>query len=227
MNRSDIHALRGLTNPVANVPQTSVGSVLSFWSIVTMLSIYLSVGSNPYASLKEWAKGTVVVLWQDTMKAVKQYGWNMVSKVGKDSAKDYVDTLVQTMKESVGDFSEIPTEAAKIVNYYHYSEIALAVLIGFTSEVWCEKLRKTGNFSFVRASVYSAGIYGSFVAVRISLLTKKAVDALGSVGIEELTWNSIKEMLYSLIESYVPDFTAPEPTKPPKPDIRDYGEELP
>ena len=61
MNRSDIHALRGLTNPVANVPQTSVGSVLSFWSIVTMLSIYLSVGSNPYASLKEWANQPVYV----------------------------------------------------------------------------------------------------------------------------------------------------------------------
>ena len=213
---------------VAVPAQQNTGYRLTTWVALTLVSISTMLGTAAYFSpdLQEWGQALAVKMYQETLNAAIQFGWDLTVKAGAEAAKDFADDLIDSMQESVGKFANLPEATRQAVQTMHMVEFGVSVLLGLGAEYWCEKFRKKGNFSFVRASVYSAGIYGSSVGLRTVLLTQQVFNIGASMDQQIVDWWAVKEMVHGLIDAVVPEADK-EPKNKKKRDIRDYGEEIP
>ena len=178
----------------------AAGWRVSTWVAVTLTS--LGIMSQFYVELKDWGTGVVVRIWNDTVAWAMTYGIDFGTDFGREAATEYINGLIDNMKDSVGSFANMPGEAAAALKKAQYWEAGISVALGLASEWWVERFRKKGDFSWTRALVYISAMYGGSVAARNAYLTHKAVSVFSDFdGSSLVDWEAIRAQLHGMVSS--------------------------
>ena len=210
-------------------PPRNRGWSFSTWVALTLVSVSTMVGGGMYATgrLQEFCRALAITLYQEAINETIRRGWNLAKTMGREKAKDYADSLIDTVAEAVGSLDAMPQAAAEAVRAYRWVEMGLSILLGAGTEFWVEKWRKKGDFSVVRSFGYMAGYYGSLVGLRVVVFTETVTAMLSSVESEAfIDWYGIKDFVRQLIDYVFPEVKPKKTKKRRSDDIRDYGEEL-